>query len=119
MRLQPLAQVLEDDIADGAGNDGDGKVSGGEDVEQGHAEALADAAFPVELPHQEVGVEEEDNECHLDDGPPEMGDEAAIFGVVGHGHSDGIDGRGTLPSHFLIVEHLRVWNDLIPLRREF
>jgi hypothetical protein len=48
-----------------------------------------------------------------------MGDEAAIFGVVGHGHSDGIDGRGTLPSHFLIVEHLRVWNDLIPLRREF
>jgi len=67
MGLELLAEVLEDDVADGGRDDGDGKVLDSEDVDQGDGESFATASGAVELTHQQVGVEEEDDEDDLDD----------------------------------------------------
>jgi len=66
MGLELLAEVLEDDVADGGRNDGDGEVLDREDVNQGDGEPLTWATGAVELAHQEVGVEEEDDESDLE-----------------------------------------------------
>ena len=67
MGLELFAEVLEDDVADGGGDDGDGEVPDGEDVVEGDGEGFAAAAGAVELSHEEVGVEEEDDEGDLDE----------------------------------------------------
>src|ERR1039457_5109584 len=79
------AQVFEDDVADGCGDDGDGEVLDGEDVVEGDGEGLAGAVDAVELAHQQVGIEEEDDERDLDDGAADVGEETRVFGVLSHG----------------------------------
>ena len=59
--------MLEDEVGDGGGEDGDGEVGDGEDVGEGDGEGFAVAIGTVELAHQEVGVEEEDDEGDLDE----------------------------------------------------
>ena len=66
-RLGASAEVFEDDVADGGGNDGDGEVLDGEDVIEGDGEGFAGSVGVVELAHEEVGIKEEDDERDLDD----------------------------------------------------
>src|ERR1039458_1066841 len=80
-----FAQVLECDVADGCGDDGDGEVLDSEDVVEGDGEGLAGAVDTVELAHEQVGIEEEDDERDLDDGAADVGEETRVFGVLSHG----------------------------------
>ena len=72
MWLGALAQVLEEDVADGGGGDGNGEILEREDVVQRDGEGLARAVSAVEFAHQEVGVEEEDDEGNLDHRPAKV-----------------------------------------------
>ena len=102
--LELFAQVFKDDVADRAGEDGDGEILEGEDVVQGDAEGLACAVGTVELSHQEVGIEEEDDETDLDYGPPDVGGEADVLGVLGHGLM--VQNSGGVESIFRRVEFM-------------
>src|ERR1039457_61945 len=96
------AQVFEDDVADGCGDDGDGEVLDSEDVVEGDGEGLAGAVDTVELAHEQVGIEEEDDERNLDHRTADVGEQAATRGrgvggrmpggwdlaVLGHGRGD-------------------------------
>ena len=73
--------MLEDDVADGGRNDGDGKVLDREDVNQGDGEPLTWAIGAVELAHQEVGVEEEDDESDLDQRAQDVAEWAESVGL--------------------------------------
>ena len=55
---------------------------------QRDGEAFALAVGMVEFAHQEVGIEEEDDERDFDDRATDVGEEATIFGVLGHGGRD-------------------------------
>jgi len=67
MGLELFAEVLKDDVADGGGDDGNCEVPDGEDVVEGDGEGFTAATGAVELSHEEVGVEEEDDESDLDE----------------------------------------------------
>src|ERR1017187_7758624 len=79
-----FAQILECDVADGGGDDGDGEVLDGEDVFEGDGEGLAGAVDAVELAHEQVGKEEEDDERNLDHRTADGGEQARVFGVLSH-----------------------------------
>jgi hypothetical protein len=83
--LELFAQALEEDVADGGRNDGDGKVLDREDVNQGDGEPLTWAIGAVELAHQEVGVEEEDDESDLDQRAQDVAEGARGQWAWGHG----------------------------------
>jgi len=83
--LGAFAQMLEDDVADGRGDDGDGEILDGEDVVEGDGEGLASAVGAVEFAHEEVGIEEEDDERDLDDRSADVGERRDVPGVLGHG----------------------------------
>ena len=48
---------------------------------EGDGEGLSPAVDAVEFAHQQVGVEEEDDERDFDGGAAEVGEEARFFGV--------------------------------------
>ena len=68
MGLETFAEVFEDDVADDGGDEADGEVGGGEDVGEGEWRGFAGGVGTVELAHEQVGVEEEDDEADLDRG---------------------------------------------------
>src|ERR1039457_5628447 len=114
------AQVFEDDVADGCGDDGDGEVLDGEDVGEGDGEGLAEAVDAVELAHQQVGIEEEDDERNLDHRTADVGEQARVFGVLSHGDVGGkracpVAGRAAA---FLCRDWLGYSIDFIPWRGE-
>ena len=86
-----LAEVFEDDVADGCGDDRDGEVLDGEDVGEGDGESFAGAIGAVEFAHEEVGVEEEDDERDFDDRMADFGGEARFLGVFRHGDEGRIE----------------------------
>ena len=77
--------MFEDDVADGGRDDGDGEVLDGEDVNHGDRKPLTWAIGAVELAHQEVGVEEEDNESDLDQRAQDVAEGARGQWTWGHG----------------------------------
>ena len=85
MLLEIFAQGLEDEVGDGGGEDGDGEVGDGEDVGEGDGEGFSVAGGTVELAHQEVGVEEEDDEGDLDERTQDVAAEARGLWGCGHG----------------------------------
>ena len=82
--LEAFAQVFEDDIAGDGGDEGDGEVGKGEDVVEGVGEGLGVGVGAGELAHEEVRVEEEDDEGDLDDRFGDASEQRSGFGVVGH-----------------------------------
>ena len=76
--------MLNDDIADRGGHDGDGKILDRKDVVQCEQNAFAWPVGAIELTHQQVGVEQEDDERDLDDRSPERGEGLSGLGVFGH-----------------------------------
>jgi hypothetical protein len=83
--LEAAAEEFEDEVADDCGEDCDGEVGEGEDVGEGNGEGFALACGAVEFAHEEVGVEEEDDECDLDGGAEQGGEGAGWFWLAGHG----------------------------------
>jgi len=77
--------VLEDEVGDSGGEDSDGKVGDGEDVAEGDGEGLAAAIGAAELSHEEVGVEEEDDEADFDERAQDVAEEARRLWGRGHG----------------------------------
>jgi hypothetical protein len=84
-RLEFFAEELEGGVADEGGEEGDDEVGVGEDVGEGGGEGFAGGGGAVELAHEEVGVEEEDDEGDLDDGAKQSGEGPVRFGIAGHG----------------------------------
>jgi hypothetical protein len=115
-----LAEVFEDYVADGGGDDGDGEICDGEDVVQGDGEGFPVAAGAVEFAHEQVGVEEEDDERDLDDRAADVGEQARLDGILRHGEMGAFsDARGLdRAAAFLWLELARVQGDFIPLRAE-
>jgi hypothetical protein len=83
--LEFFAEELDDEVADEGGGESDGEVGGGEDIIECGAEGLALACGPVEFAHEEVGVEEEDDEADLNQSAQKGGEGARRFGIGGHG----------------------------------
>lgn len=82
--LEFFAEVFEGDVADGGGEDGDGKVLDGEDVVQSDGEGFARAVGTAELSHQEVGIEKKDDERDFNYCSTELA-EPTVFSVLMHG----------------------------------
>lgn len=55
--LNLLAKKFNDDIANHSGNDGDRKISEGENIIQGKSEALSLTVCAGKFTHQKVGIE--------------------------------------------------------------
>jgi len=83
--LDLLAQVLENYVADERGDEGDYEVGGGEDVVKSEGHAFAAGVGGGKLAHQQVGIEQEDDECDLDYGPENRDTEWTIWGAGLHG----------------------------------
>ena len=71
MKLQFLAQVFKDQVADERGDESDGEVRGGEDVRQSRRQRLAAAVGRGKFTHQQVRVKEKVDEADLDHRPPD------------------------------------------------
>ncbi len=66
-RLELFAQKFEEDVADDGGDDGDFKIGGGTDIAQGPDQAtLPPGAGAFEFSHEEIGIEEEEDEGNFD-----------------------------------------------------
>jgi len=83
--LEFFAEEFEEEVADERGDDGDGEVGEGEDVVEGEGEGFAVAGGAVEFSHEEIGVEEEDDEGDLYHGAADAGDGSAGLWGLGHG----------------------------------
>ena len=81
-RLEFLAEMVKDDVGDQSGNYGDTEIRGGENIVQGEGEGFAGAVGASEFAHQEIGIEEEDDEADFNDRSPERG---GFFGAGRHG----------------------------------
>ena len=81
--LELFAHGFEDDVADEGAEEGYGEVGWGDDVREGVGEG-AGVGGAGELAHEEVGVEEEDDEGHLDGGAGEGEQEAVAPGDERH-----------------------------------
>ena len=95
--LEFTAEELEDDVADEGCDVGDEEVWESEDVGEGQGEGFAVSGRAVEFPHEQVGIEEEDDERDLDDRAADFGEETRFLGVMGHGDEAGIGGAGCWP----------------------
>jgi len=78
MGLELFAQVLEHYVADERGDQGDYQVGDGEDVLEGEGHGFAVGVGGGELTHQQIGIEQEDNERDFDDGPEDRDPEWTI-----------------------------------------
>jgi hypothetical protein len=67
--LEPLAQLLEHYVPNECGDEGDYEVGGSEDVVESEGHAFAVGVGGSELAHQQIGIEQEDNENDLNYGP--------------------------------------------------
>jgi hypothetical protein len=82
--LEFLSEVFDDYVADQAGDDGDIEIGGRKNVFDGEKEGLAVAICAGEFAHQEIGIEEKDDEADLDHRPPKRRQFVRLSGVVGH-----------------------------------
>src|ERR1700682_4271477 len=68
--LDSIAQRFDHDVADQRGDERDDEVDGGDDVVDGPEEASASGGPGArEVPHDQVGIEEKDDEADFDRGP--------------------------------------------------
>jgi hypothetical protein len=64
---EALAEEFKDKVADNCGDERYCKVCVREDVMDGEEDSLTPAVSRSEFAHEEIGIEEEDNEGDLDD----------------------------------------------------
>ena len=83
-RLNSLAEIFKNDVADHSGNHGDGEIRGGENIVDGECESLSLRIRMLEFAHQEIGIKQEDDETNLDQRPPNRGDFSGPVGIRRH-----------------------------------
>lgn len=66
MKLELLAEIFDDYETDQPGQDGDCKVREGENIVDRECEGLSLSIRASEFSHQEIGIEEEDDEAYFD-----------------------------------------------------
>ena len=86
MKLQFLAQIFKDHVADQRGDESDPEVGDGEDVRQSRRQGLAAAVGCGELAHQQVGVKEKVDKADLDHRPPQARQSPATCPLALHGN---------------------------------
>jgi hypothetical protein len=77
-----LSQVFENYVADECRNDGDNKVLDRKNIFHGKNQGLSALICAGEFPHQEVGIEKDNDETHLNDCSPNRSQLSRIFLVV-------------------------------------
>lgn len=60
-----LSKVVKTQVTEQAGNDGNGEISGRENIFKSESQALPLAICTSELAHQKIGIEQEDYETDL------------------------------------------------------
>jgi hypothetical protein len=71
LRLQFAAEEFEDHVANAGADHADEEIVGSDHVVKGDGEGLALPIGSSELAHEEIGIEEKDDECNFDDGSPD------------------------------------------------
>ena len=70
MSLNFFPEMVKNNVAHEGGNQGDHEIGNREYILNRVSQGLPLRAVGVrELPHQKVGIKEEDDETHLDEGP--------------------------------------------------
>lgn len=86
MTLQFPAQIFKNQVADERGDESDGEVRDGEDIDERRRHGLVVAVGRGELPHQQIRVKEKVDKANLDHRPPDGG-ETPICPLALHGDS--------------------------------
>jgi len=71
--LNSLSEVLKNEVADHSGDGGNSEIRGGEDIPNSESESLFVAICMLEFAHQQIGIEQEDDETNLNQRPPNWG----------------------------------------------
>src|SRR5713101_5959324 len=82
--LKFLPEVLKNDIADQCGNDRNCEVGGCKNIFKGKNQGLSLLICMRKLPHQKIGIKQEDYETDLNDRPPKRGQLSGVFRVRIH-----------------------------------
>lgn len=77
--LELLSQPLKDNIPDQCRDNGDNEVSAGEYIVNGEHQCLSMSVGVREFSHQKIGIEQKNDECHLDDGTKHRGKFSGAF----------------------------------------
>jgi hypothetical protein len=86
-RSEFAAKGFEDGVADHGGCERDEEVGGGEDVVEGEGKAFGGSGGSGELAHEEIGIEEKDDEGDFNDRAQKRGERAAFCRGGLHGVS--------------------------------
>ena len=68
-----LAQGFKKEVSDQGGHNGYQKVRAGKNIVQGERQSPSSSVGSVEFTHQEIRIEEQDDERNLDDRPQDRG----------------------------------------------
>jgi hypothetical protein len=93
--LEISAQEFEYEIADECGEQADGEVLRGKDIAQREGQGFTSAVGGVKFAHQEIGVEEEEDEGDLYHRPEKSGERAG--GSRLSVHVAMVQNRGEIP----------------------
>jgi len=83
--LEPFTQGFEDEVSDQGGNNGNQKICASKNVDQGESQSLSSSIGSVEFTHQEIRIEEEDDERNLYGRPQDRGEFPWAFWILRHG----------------------------------
>ncbi len=72
-------------MADHRSGNGDYEISQCKDIVEGEDEGFSMGVGGGEFTHEEIGVEQKNDECHLDEDTSDAGDGTAVFGGWLHG----------------------------------
>jgi len=84
-KLNFLAKVLKNYIADQCGNDRNREIGGCKNISNGKSQALSLLICMSKFPHQEIGIKQEDYETDLNDCSPKRGQLSRVFRIRIHG----------------------------------
>jgi hypothetical protein len=82
--LESPAEELEDKVTDQSGGEPDDEVDGGKDIVQSDGEGFAPSGGAIELSHEQIGIEEEDDEDDLDRSAQDGRSRTRRMGIRGH-----------------------------------
>jgi hypothetical protein len=77
--------MFKDDVANESGDERNDEIRQGQDVVEGVSQGLAATAGDGEFAHQEIGIEEKNDESNLDDRPQNRLQASIICGAWSHG----------------------------------
>jgi hypothetical protein len=81
VNLEFLSKVFKNHVAKHCANDRNREICGREDLLNGECQALSVAICTRKLPHQKIGVEQEDYETDFNAKPPNRSELSGLFRV--------------------------------------